>query len=58
MKEQVREFSATMNRPFDVRYNALTQSIEVLDQKDKVLRFAQNIRGDLTRLISAMEKMH
>lgn len=32
-QEKVRDFAATMNRPFSVRYNALTQSVEVLDSK-------------------------
>lgn len=34
-QEKVRDFAATMNRPFSVRYNALTQSVEVLDSKVK-----------------------
>jgi phenylalanine-4-hydroxylase len=32
-QEKVRDFAASMNRPFSVRYNALTQSVEVLDSK-------------------------
>lgn len=32
-QEKVRDFASTMNRPFSVRYNALTQSVEVLDSK-------------------------
>ncbi|TPX58199.1 prephenate dehydratase [Powellomyces hirtus] len=56
MKEQVRDYAATMQRPFAVRYNALTESVEVLDTKDKTLRYAQNIKGELMRLISAIEK--
>lgn len=32
-QEKVRDFAAKMNRPFSVRYNALTQTIEVLDTK-------------------------
>jgi phenylalanine-4-hydroxylase len=33
-QEKVRDFAAnSMNRPFSVRYNALTQTIEVLDNK-------------------------
>ncbi|KAJ3081632.1 hypothetical protein HK102_002224 [Quaeritorhiza haematococci] len=57
MKEQVRDYASSLNRPFTVRYNALTQSIEILDTKDKVMRYAQNIRGDLTRLIAAIDKI-
>ena len=46
-----------MQRPFVVRYNALTQSIEVLDSKDKVARLAQTIKGDVSRLAAAIEKL-
>ncbi|KAI8823529.1 Biopterin-dependent aromatic amino acid hydroxylase-domain-containing protein [Fimicolochytrium jonesii] len=59
MKEQVRDYATdSIDRPFVPRYNALTESIEVLDTKDKTVRHAQNIKGELTRLISAVEKLH
>ncbi|KAJ3257904.1 hypothetical protein HK103_004195 [Boothiomyces macroporosus] len=57
MKDEVKEFATSLNRPFAVNYNALTQSIEVLDTKDKVLRYAAAIKGDMTRLISAIDKI-
>ncbi|KAI8812918.1 Biopterin-dependent aromatic amino acid hydroxylase-domain-containing protein [Cladochytrium replicatum] len=57
MKDKVREFAATLKRPFAVRYNALTQRIEVLDNKEDMVRFATGIRGDLSRLISALDKL-
>ena len=57
MKDQVIKYAEkSMKRPFIARYNALTQSIDVLDSKDRVLRYAVNIRGELSRLISAIEK--
>ncbi|KAF7729852.1 hypothetical protein EC973_003586 [Apophysomyces ossiformis] len=56
-QEKVREFAANMNRPFSVRYNALTQSIEVLDTKEKVVRFARNIRDDLKTLTTVLETL-
>jgi phenylalanine-4-hydroxylase len=57
MKEQVMRYAETsMKRPFIARYNALTQSIEVLDSKDRILRYAINIRSEVSRLISALEK--
>ncbi|KAJ3321477.1 hypothetical protein HDV06_004146 [Boothiomyces sp. JEL0866] len=57
MKDEVKEFATSLNRPFAVNYNALTQSIEVLDTKDKVLRYASAIKGDMTRLLSAIDKI-
>ena len=57
MKDEVREYAATLQRPFAVRYNAYTQSIEVLDSKDKLIRLSSVIKGDLSALMSALEKM-
>ena len=57
-QEKVRDFASRMNRPFSVRYNALTQSIEVLDSKDKVVRFAKSIRDDMKTLTTVIESLH
>ncbi|KAI9278851.1 Biopterin-dependent aromatic amino acid hydroxylase-domain-containing protein [Phascolomyces articulosus] len=56
-QEKVRDFASKMNRPFSVRYNALTQSIEVLDSKDKVVRFAKGIRDDMKTLTTVIESL-
>ncbi|CAO3634239.1 unnamed protein product [Cunninghamella blakesleeana] len=57
-QEKVRDFAANhMNRPFSVRYNALTQTIEVLDNKEKVLRFAKSIRDDMKTLTTVLESL-
>jgi phenylalanine-4-hydroxylase len=56
-QEKVRDFAAKMNRPFSVRYNALTQSIEVLDNKEKVVRFAKSIRDDMKTLTNVLESL-
>ncbi|KAI8368019.1 Biopterin-dependent aromatic amino acid hydroxylase-domain-containing protein [Choanephora cucurbitarum] len=53
-QEKVRDFAANMNRPFSVRYNALTQSVEVLDNKEKVVRFARSIRDDMRTLTTVL----
>jgi phenylalanine-4-hydroxylase len=57
MKDDVKEYASKMKRPFAVKYNPLTQSIEVLDTRDKVIRFASSIQSDLQRLISAIDKV-
>lgn len=54
---KVREFANTCSRPFSVRYNAYTESIEILDSKEKVLRYAQSIKSDIVNLVEAMEKL-
>ncbi|KAJ3333185.1 hypothetical protein HDU76_010789 [Blyttiomyces sp. JEL0837] len=57
MKDRVKEYAQSFSRPFEARYSALTQSIEVLDTKDKVVRFANTIKTDVARLTSAIDKM-
>jgi len=39
-------------RPFTVRYNPYTQSIEILDTKDKVLRLADELQCELCAFLS------
>lgn len=56
-QERVRDFAATMDRPFSVRYNPYTQTIEVLDTKEKVLKFAASINSDMTTLMDAIAKL-
>lgn len=45
-----------MDRPFTVRYNPYTQSIEVLDTKEGLLKCANSIRADLQTLTEAISK--
>jgi len=57
-KQKVKAFADTMDRPFSVRYNALTENIEVLDKKDSILKFAKDINSEMKTLITALEKFH
>ncbi|KAF4079875.1 hypothetical protein AMELA_G00183340 [Ameiurus melas] len=56
-KEKVRKFAATIPRPFSLRYNAYTQSIEVLDNTQKLRNMADSISSEMGILCSALEKM-
>ncbi|XP_076444610.1 protein henna-like isoform X2 [Babylonia areolata] len=56
-KEKVRAFADTIPRPFSVRYNAYTQSVEVLNSKAQVITLAKSIRGDLTLLEDVLKKI-
>jgi phenylalanine-4-hydroxylase len=56
-QERVREFAATMDRSFSVRYNPFTQTIEVLDTREKILKFASSIHGDMSILMDALAKL-
>ena len=52
-----RIYANNLNRPFVVNYNALSQTIEVLDTKDKIIRLGNSLQGELTKLISAIDKL-
>ncbi|KAJ1834154.1 hypothetical protein LPJ63_002178 [Coemansia sp. RSA 2711] len=54
---KLREFNTTMKRPFQVRYNPYTQSVEVLNSKDKVQHFARSISNEVQLLASALEQL-
>ncbi|OZJ05067.1 hypothetical protein BZG36_02107, partial [Bifiguratus adelaidae] len=56
-KDKVREYAASLDRPFSVKYNPFTETIEVLDSKDKIVRYAQTIRDDLRNLTAALEQL-
>ncbi|KAM3586923.1 hypothetical protein VKS41_001972 [Umbelopsis sp. WA50703] len=56
-QEKVRAFANQMERPFTVKYDPYTQSIEVLDSKEKVVKYAQNIRDDMRNLTMALDKL-
>jgi len=53
--KKLKEYAAKLDRPFSVRYNPLTECIDVLDEPNLV-RFAKSIRNDLSVIIDALEK--
>ncbi|XP_064604750.1 protein henna-like [Liolophura sinensis] len=56
-KEKIKSFASTVPRPFSVRYNPYTQSIEVLDNEHQVLNLTAMIKGDLSILEDALQKL-
>ncbi|XP_026877397.1 phenylalanine-4-hydroxylase isoform X3 [Electrophorus electricus] len=56
-KQKVRRFASIIPRPFFVRYNAYTQSIEVLDSTQQLQNLAESISGEMGILCSALQKM-
>lgn len=56
-KEKVRKFAATIPRPFSVRYNPYTQSIEVLDSAQQLKNLANSISSEMGLLCSALTKL-
>jgi phenylalanine-4-hydroxylase len=55
-KKKLRDFAATLNRPFDVYYNPYTQRVDVLDSPDKVLTVAKHIQSTMNTLTAALAR--
>jgi len=56
-KEKTIKFANSIPRPFGVRYNAYTQSIEVLDSKHQIRNLMNNINSEFQILQNAVEKL-
>lgn len=56
-KEKLRDFAGSIQRPFMVRYNPYTQSVEVLSNAKKITAVVSEIRGDLSIISSALRKV-
>ncbi|KAL6071625.1 phenylalanine 4-monooxygenase [Balamuthia mandrillaris] len=57
-KNQMRNFAQTaLDRPFAVRYNPYTQSVDVLDTKAKLIQLSNTIQSDAALLSSALNFM-
>ncbi|BFZ24847.1 hypothetical protein BsWGS_27886 [Bradybaena similaris] len=57
-KEKLRQFAATIPRPFSVRYNPYTQSVEVINSREQVINLTRDIMGDFSLLQDALAKVH
>jgi len=56
-KEKMRHFAETMDRPFSIRYNPFTQSVEVLDSREKLINLANTMKSQAAALACALQKM-
>lgn len=52
-----RKFAEQIQRPFGVRYNPYTQSVEVLSNAQKITALVSELRGDLCIVNSALKKI-
>ncbi|XKL61544.1 hypothetical protein PGB90_008601 [Kerria lacca] len=57
-KEKLREFTNSIQRPFGVRYNPYTQSVEILSNAEKIAALVSELRGDLCIVSNALRKIH
>lgn len=53
-----RSFANQIQRPFGVRYNPYTQSVEVLTDAQKITAVVSELRGDLCIVSNALRKIH
>ncbi|KAF2902609.1 hypothetical protein ILUMI_03587 [Ignelater luminosus] len=56
-KEKMRKFAEQIQRPFGIRYNPYTQSVEVLSNAQKITDLVSELRGDLCIVNSALKKI-
>uniref|UniRef100_A0A1A9ZYX0 phenylalanine 4-monooxygenase n=1 Tax=Glossina pallidipes TaxID=7398 RepID=A0A1A9ZYX0_GLOPL len=56
-KIKTMQFANTIPRPFGVRYNAYTESIEVLDSKKQINNLMKNIESEFQILQNAVNKL-
>ncbi|EDW27421.1 GL24728 [Drosophila persimilis] len=56
-KEQMRAFADSIQRPFGVRYNPYTMSVEVLSNAQKITAVVSELKGDLSIVCSALRKI-
>ncbi|KAH9627823.1 hypothetical protein HF086_000208 [Spodoptera exigua] len=50
-------FADSIQRPFGVRYNPYTQSVEVLSNAQKITALVRELRGDICIVSSAIKKI-
>jgi len=55
-KQKMIDFAATIPRPFGVRYDPYTQTIELLDNKRQIQKLITNINCEIRTLIDAFNK--
>lgn len=53
-----RTFANQIQRPFGLRYNPYTQSVEVLTDAQKITAVVSELRGDLCIVSNALKKIH
>ena len=53
-----RHFASQIKRPFGLRYNPYTQSVEVLTDAQKITAVVSELRGDLCIVSNALRKIH
>ncbi|KAL6734330.1 hypothetical protein Aduo_004881 [Ancylostoma duodenale] len=53
-QQKLRMFTSSMNRPFVVRYNPYTESVEILNNKRSLMLTVNSLRSDINLLAGAL----
>ncbi|XP_018325369.1 protein henna [Agrilus planipennis] len=56
-KDKMIKYATTIPRPFGVRYNPYTQSIEVLDSKPQIESIVQHLNQEMQTLLNTLRKL-
>ncbi|CAH1396440.1 unnamed protein product [Nezara viridula] len=57
-KEKMRAYAMNIERPFGVRYNPYTQTVEILSNAQKITALVSELRGDLCIVSNALKQIH
>lgn len=52
-----RKFAEQIQKPFGIRYNPYTQSVDILSNAQKITALVSELRGDLCIVNSALKKI-
>ena len=56
-KEELRNLAASIKKPFELRYNPYTQSVQALSSSGKILDIAKELKGDVFLIANAIKKI-
>ena len=52
-----RNLASSIKKPFELRYNPYTQSVEALSTSGKIMDIAKELRGDMFLIANAIKKI-
>jgi phenylalanine-4-hydroxylase len=52
---QMRAFGRSLSRPFSIRYNPYTESVEIINSLNELNQLSKSIKADMDVLVNAME---
>ena len=53
-----REWSSKIPKPFSLRYNPYTETVETLEEKDQIMKLVREMKSDMARVEEALGKVN